>query len=88
MGVTKSTKLAALISIILATTAFLVAATTQPVSYAKITEDQAITIILSNRQRHLTEHRAETSHTQLDKPTEGHGEGKRFKDLCLEDPIQ
>jgi len=48
MGVTKSTKLAALISIILATTAFLVAATTQPVSYAKITEDQAITIILSN----------------------------------------
>ena len=40
--------MAALISIILATTAFYVAATTQPASNAKITEDQAHSIILSS----------------------------------------
>jgi len=48
MGVINSTKLAALISIILATTAFLVVATTQPASYVKIPEDQALSIIVSN----------------------------------------
>ena len=48
MGVINLTKLAALISIILATSAFLVVATTQPASYVKIPEDQALSIILSN----------------------------------------
>jgi hypothetical protein len=40
--------MAALISIIFATTIFYVTATTQPASYAKITEAQAFSIILSS----------------------------------------
>ncbi len=48
MYVTGTTKLAALISIILATSAFLLAATSQPSPDAKVTADQALAIISSS----------------------------------------